>query len=280
MQDFLLYLQLPFVQRGMLGISFLSVGAGILGTWVVLRGLAFFAHAVGMATFPGLVLADGLGFAPQLGALAFAGVFATALERLSWSRRSAYDSLTALALVGMLALGILLASDVFGSGANVDTLLFGSLLSVSGGDVVFAGIVSALVLLATALFGRAWLATGFDPDAVRSLGVRSAVPDAVLLALIALFTTATLSAVGSLLATTLFIVPAATVRLWTGRLVPWQIATTLLVLIEGMSGLALSLLTNAPPGATIAMLAGGVFALSFALTRTRQPRRAAPSTTV
>ncbi|MGI8650960.1 MAG: metal ABC transporter permease [Rubrobacter sp.] len=269
--EMLEYFQLPFVQRGFLEIIFLSVGAGLLGTWVVLRGLAFFAHAVGMSTFPGLVLADGLGFAAPLGALASAGIFATSLERLSRRRKSGYDSLTALALVGMLALGAVLASDVFNSGANVDTLLFGSLLAISTGDVVFAGVVSLLVVIATIFLGRTWLATGFDAEAVRSLGVRSALPDTVLLLLIALFTTATLSAVGSLLATTLFVIPAATVRLFTGRILTWQLATIVLVAVEGTGGLLLSLLTNAPPGATIAMLAGGVFGLSFLATRLGKP---------
>lgn len=272
--DLIEYLRLPFVQRGVMEILLLSVGAGILGTWVVLRGLAFFAHAVGMSTFPGLVLADGLGFAAPLGALASAGVFATALERLSRTRKAGYDSLTALALVGMLALGAILASDVFGSGANVDTLLFGSLLAISNTDVVFAGFVSLAVVVASIFLGRTWLATGFDASAVRSIGVRSPVPDLILLVLISLFTTATLSAVGSLLATTLFVIPAATVRLFTSRLVPWQLATIALVAIEGTGGLLVSLLTNAPPGATIAMLAGGVFGLSFLATRLLSSRTA------
>ena len=61
---------LPYVQRGMAEMLLLSVGAGILGCWIVLRGLAFYSHAVGTAAFPGLVLADGLGFAAPLGALA------------------------------------------------------------------------------------------------------------------------------------------------------------------------------------------------------------------
>ncbi|WP_119067473.1 metal ABC transporter permease [Rubrobacter indicoceani] len=276
MENLVEYFQLPFVQRGFLEVLFLSVGAGILGTWVVLRGLAFFAHAVGMSTFPGLVLADGLGFAAPLGALASAGIFATSLERLSRRRKSGYDSLTALLLVGMLALGAILASDVFASGANVDTLLFGSLLAISDADVAFAGAVSLIVVAASILFGRTWLATGFDASAVRSLGVRSAIPDGILLVLIALFTTATLSAVGSLLATTLFVVPAATVRLFTARLVPWQLLTISLVAAEGTAGLLLSLATNAPPGATIAMLAGGVFALAFVVTELTTRLRTAP----
>lgn len=258
---------LPFVQRGLVEVLVLSVGAGLLGTWIVLRGLAFYSHAVGTAAFPGLVLADGLGFAAPLGAFATAVLFAGGLERLSRRRRSGYDSLTALVLVGMLVVGIILASDVFGSGANIDTLLFGSLLAIGPGDLILATAASALTLIASYLLGRAWLATGFDADAVRSLGLRSAVPDAALLLLIALVATAALSAVGALLATALFIVPAATARLWSQSLLPWQLGSILLVALEGVVGLWISVQTNAPPGATIAMLAGCVFALSFVLRR-------------
>lgn len=259
--------QLPFVQRGLAEVLVLSVGAGLLGTWIVLRGLAFYSHAVGMAAFPGLVIADGLGFAAPIGAFGAALVFAGGLERLARSRRSGYDSLTALALVGMLVVGVILASDVFRSGANVDTLLFGSLLAIDFGDVVFAAAASTLTLVATYLFGRTWLSSGFDPDSARSLGLRSAAPDAILLALIALVATAALSAVGALLATTLFIVPAATVRLWARRMLPWQLGSIVLVFLEGAIGLWLSVQTNAPPGATIAMLAGGVFGLALLLRR-------------
>ena len=258
---------LPFVQRGLLEVLALSVGAGLVGTWVVLRGLAFYSHAVGTAAFPGVVLAGGLGFAAPLGALASAVVFAGGLERLSRGRRSGYDSLTALVLVGMMALGVILASDVFFSGSDVDTLLFGSLLLIGRDDVSFAAAASVVTFFASYLFGRVWLATGFDPAAARSLGLRSAVPDAVLLLLIALVGVAALFAVGAILVTTLLVVPAATARLFTRRLLPWQIASIALVVAEGAPGLWLSVATNAPPGATIAMLAGGVFALCLVVRR-------------
>src|ERR687889_384029 len=126
---------LPFVQRGVAEVLLLAVGAGLLGTWIVLRGLAFYSHAVGTAAFPGLVVADGLGFAAPIGALAAAVIFAGGLERLSRGRKSEYESLTALVLVGMVALGVILASDVFFSGSDVDTLLFGSLLVIGREDV-------------------------------------------------------------------------------------------------------------------------------------------------
>lgn len=258
---------LPFVQRGLVEVLALSVGAGLLGTWIVLRGLAFYSHAVGMAAFPGLVLAGGLGFAAPIGAFLTAIVFAGGLERLARGKRSGYDSLTALVLVGMVALGVVLASDVFLSGSNIDTLLFGSLLAIGSGDAVFAAVASAAALAATLMFGRVWLAAGFDPESARSLGVRSGFPDGVLLVLISLSITSALSAAGAVLVTALFVVPAATMRLFVRRMLSWQLGSVALVAVEGTLGLWLSVQTNAPPGATIAMLSGAVFVVAVVARR-------------
>ena len=260
-----------FVQRGVLEILMLSVGAGLLGTWIVMRGLAFYSHAVAAAAFPGLVLADGLGFSAPLGAFAAAALFALGVERLAAGRRSSYDSLTALVLVGALASGVILASDVFHSGANVETLLFGSLLLIDRGDIVFAAVASATVLAGSLLLGRRWLARGFDPETAPALGLRSPLPDAVLLGLTALSVVSALAAIGALLATALFVVPAATVRLLTRRLRVWQLGSMLLAAGEGVAGLWLSVETNAPPGAAIAVLGGGFFALVVAA-RAAAPR--------
>jgi zinc/manganese transport system substrate-binding protein len=253
--------QLQFVQRGVLELVILSVGAGLLGTWIVLRGLAFFSHAVGAAAFPGLVVADGLGFAAPLGALGASLLFAAGVGGLSRGPRARYDNLTALVLTGALALGVILASDVFHSGTNVENLLFGSLFLVEPRDVLVAAAASGAALAASLAFGSVWLASGFDPEGLRALGVRGTGQDAALLCLIALLVIASLSAIGALLATALLVVPAATTRLWLNRLVAWQLTTILLTCLEGIAGVWLSVKLNAPPGATIATLSGAVFAL-------------------
>ena len=268
---------LQFVQRGVWEILLLAVGAGLIGTWIVLRGLAFYAHAVGTATFPGLVLADGLGFAAALGAagtglLVALGVGALARRDSGDDARERYDATTALVLCGALALGIVLASDVFESGTNVETLLFGSLLVIDDGDLVLAGAASVAALAGSWLLGPRWVLVGFDPAAARALGARSAVPDIVLLALVGLVAVSVLSAVGALLATALIVVPAATTRLLVSRLRTWQLATIALVAIEGVGGLWLAVETNAPPGAMIAVL-GGVLFVVAALLRAYGPRR-------
>jgi ABC-type Zn uptake system ZnuABC Zn-binding protein ZnuA/ABC-type Mn2+/Zn2+ transport system permease subunit len=254
--------QLPFVQRGIVEIVILAVAAGVIGTWIVLRGLAFYAHAVGTAAFPGFVLADGLGFAAVLGAGATAALVALGVGLLARREgaRDRYDSLTALVLVAALAVGVILASDVFRSGSNVETLLFGSLLLVDSGDIAFAAAAAVAVLAGAAVLEQRWLAVGFDPGSARGLGARSALPDGILLALVALVAVAALSTLGALLATAVLVVPAATTRLVCSRVRTWQLATVALVAVEGVAGLWLSVQVNAPPGPAIAVLAGGVFA--------------------
>ncbi|MGC1813016.1 MAG: metal ABC transporter permease, partial [Solirubrobacterales bacterium] len=204
--------QLPFVQRGLVEVLILSVGAGVLGTWIVLRGLAFFSHAVGTATFPGLVLADGIGFSAPLGAFGVAVAFTASVWGLARRRGTAYDSLTALVLVGCLAAGVILASDVYHSGSNVEQLLFGSLLLVSGADIRLAIVAAAAIAIGNLVFGRRWLATGFDE--VGGPTAAGGWLEVVLLGLIALATTAALSVIGALLVAAIFVAPAATVRLF------------------------------------------------------------------
>jgi len=256
--------QLPFVQRGLLEVLILAVPAGLLGTWIVLRGLAFFSHSVGTATFPGLVLADGLGFAAPLGAFGAAVLFSLGATLLSSRDEEGRDSAIAIVLVGCLAAGVILASDVFGSGSNVETLLFGSLLLVDDADVRLAAIAAIATVLASLLLGHRWLAAGFDPGAARAVRSGGRALDLALLGLIALATTAALSVVGALLVTALFVVPALTTRLFVARMLSWQLASIALVAAEGTAGLWLSVKTDAPPGATIAVVSGAAFALAAA----------------
>ena len=253
--------ELPYVQEGMAAILLLSVVSGLLGGFIVLRGLSFFVHAVGTATFPGLVLADGLGFAAALGGFGAALAFVGASAAIGRSRRTGADSATALVLVGCLAAGVILASDVFASGPNVETLLFGSLLLIDAGDLWLAGGAAALALITAALAGPRWLAAGFDPGSAPALGAGSPWLEALLLGTVGVAATAALTLVGALLVTAVLVVPAATVRLLTARLRALQLGAMALAAAEGILGLWLSVETDAPPGATIAVVAGAVFAL-------------------
>jgi manganese/iron transport system permease protein len=253
-------LSAPFMQRALLAALALSVAGGLLGTWIVLRRLAFFAHAVGSATFPGLVVAGPWGIAPQLAALAAGLGFAGMLSRATRSGATNSDAATGLLLAGALALGSVLASDVYRSGAGVDRLLFGTLLGLGDGDVRLAIAVALAAAAATAALARTWLATGFDPAGASALGVAGARGDWLLLALLAATVVAVLPAVGALLVSTLLVVPAATARLLTGSLGALLATSVALAATESVTGLLLAYHLDLPPGPAIAIVGGAAFA--------------------
>ena len=259
----------PYLQRAVLEIALLAIPAGLLGSWIVLRRLAFFTHAVGTVSFPALVLAGAWGIAPQLAALATAVGFGVAQERIGRGGRLAADAATGLILVGALALGVVLASDVFASGAQVDTLLFGSLIGLTDRDVWLTAVVAAGAVLLDAGLRRSWLAGGFEPSSARALGLRPVLADRLLLIGIGAAAIVALDAVGALLVTVILVVPAATVRLLTDRLAALQAGAVGLALVEGLAAVWLADALNVGAGPALAVLGGVVFALVAGATAAR-----------
>ena len=205
--------ELPFLRDALREVVLLGVAGGVLGAWIVLRRLAFFSHAVGSATFPGLVAADATGVSPTLAGVAVALGYAGGVERAAAGQGAKPGEATALLLVAALPGGIVLASDVFESGAQVDRLLFGTLLGLDTADLVLSAAAAALAVLATVALGRSWTAVAFDPDGARSLGVPAGLADGLLLALVAVAAVAAIPAVGALLVTAIYVLPAAAARL-------------------------------------------------------------------
>lgn len=256
--------QLPFMQNALLELLLLAPLAGLLGAHIVLRGLAFFTHAVGIASFPGLVLAGPLGVPAAAMALATASLFAGALEAVSRFAQVSRDTATGLLLVGALAIGVILASDVFESGAEVDQLLFGSLLAIGGAELRMSAAALSLAAVAACVFRRAWIAGAFDPANTRPPGLPARAADLVLLAAIGVAVVAALDAVGALLVSAILVIPAATARLFARRLVALEVGAAALALAEGAVGLWLAYRLDVPPGAAIATLSGMVFLICLA----------------
>ena len=262
-----LILDAPYVQRAIAELLLLALLAGVLGSWIVLRRYAFYTHAVGTATFPGLVVAAPWGVAPQLTALAAALGFGAGIERLSRGRRMDPGAATGLLLVAALAAGSVLASDVYESGAGVDQLLFGTLIGLSERDVWLTAAAVVAALAAHGAMHRAWLATGFDPGSARALGVRTALADRVLLAAVAVGVVVSLDAVGALLVAVVLVVPAATVRLLARDVRSLQLGTAALAAAEGLTALLIADSLDIGPGPVMAVLGGAVFGLVAAVSR-------------
>jgi ABC-type Mn2+/Zn2+ transport system permease subunit len=255
--------------RALAELILLAVLAGTLGTWIVLRRLSFPAHAAGTATFPGLVVAGPWGLAPQVAALGAAGAFAAVLAALLRTRRLDTGAATGVVLVGSLALGALLASDVFASGSGVDSLLVGSLLAVDARDVVVTLVVVAGVLVLDAALRRPWIRGTFETTEARPAA------DAALVVAIALAAVVAVDAVGALLAGVVLVVPAATARLLTDDLREMRAAAIVIALAEGTASLWLAIRVDVGPGPVLALIGGAVFAAASVVAARRRPAVAA-----
>ena len=162
--------ELPFLREALVEVVLLGAAGGLLSAWIVLRRLAFFTHAAGSATFPGLVAADASGVSPTLAGVAVALGYAGGVERTGRAGREPGEA-TALLLVAALAGGIILASDVFESSAAVDRLLFGTLLGLGPADLALSAATLALAAAGTLALGRTWAAVAFDPEGAAALGL-------------------------------------------------------------------------------------------------------------
>ncbi len=262
------------MQRAAVELLLLSLPAGILGSWIVLRRLAFFAHAVGPATFPVLVVAQAASINPQAASLVFAGLFAGTFDWMTRKMRTSLDAATGLILVGSLALGALLASDVFASAGQVDTLLFGSVLSTGTTELGLTLLVAVLTILSFVVFRRSWLASGFDLSTASSVAKRTKLADRLLLLVSAVAIATSVFAVGALLVSALFVIPAATVRMVTGSVGSLIVGSVILAAAEGLFAIWLAYQINLPPGTALALTAGAAF---FATTVFLEIRSAARS---
>ncbi len=266
-------LDLPLTRTALAELTLLAICGGLLGAFVVLRGLAFFAHAVGTATFPAVVVADATGFSATLAGLSAAAAYACGVERAGRSVRDPGDSATGLLLVAALGGGILLASDVFESGAAVDRLLFGTAIGLNGADLALSGAAAALALAATILFGRTWAAVGFDSDAAGALGLPVRRADVLLLGSVALAAVAALPAVGALLVSSLFVVPAAVARLFARDVPALLLGSVAIAACLAVLGLYLSLWLDVPPGPAVAVLGAAAYGMCALLTGLRASTR-------
>jgi len=257
---------LPFLRDALVELLLLGVTGGVLGAWIVLRRLAFFSHAAGSATFPGLVVADASGVSPTLAGIAVALGYAGGVQRTGGTGREHGEG-TALLLVAALAAGVILASDVFESGAAVDRLLFGTLLGLDTADLVVSAAVAAVATAAAIALGRTWSAVGFDPEGARALGLPAGRADVLLLGLVAVAAVAAIPAVGALLVTAVYVLPAAAARMITGSIRGLVICALALALAEGVTGLYLAYWLDIPPGPPVAVLGALVCLLTTALTQ-------------
>jgi ABC-type Mn2+/Zn2+ transport system permease subunit len=267
-----------FARRALVEAVLVGGLCGLVGVYVLLRRLPFLTVALAHATFPGAVLAELLGLNLLVGAGLFGVVVALAVVGLGSRERVEETSAVGVVLAGSFALGVLLLSTQSGFSRDVSAFLVGSILTVQPGDLVATAATGLVVLTVLALLHKELVLAAFDRNGLAALGYPVAVLDLALVLCIQLTLVTALPAVGAMLAVALVVAPAATARLWTDRLGPAMVLAPALGVASAVAGLALSLHVRVAAGASIVLVAAGLFGASLLLARLlrRVPARRPP----
>ena len=157
-------LQFEFMRRALMAIVLTGIASGVLGSYVVLRGLAFIGDALTHAVFPGIVVAVALGRSILLGALVVGLITALGIATVSRGRRVSEDTAIGILFAAMFALGVVLVSTLAAYQRDVADLLFGQILAVSQSDLYLAAGTTAVAVVTTVLLNKELSLIGFDRD--------------------------------------------------------------------------------------------------------------------
>lgn len=243
-----------FMQRALIGSLLAIVASSLVGTWVVLRGLAFLGDALAHGVIPGIALAVLFGYNPFLGAFVAAIVMTGLVTFVSNRTVMRDDTSIGLLFVGMLSLGVVIVSKADSFSTDVTTILFGDALGVSKSDIRNQLIATAFVIICTVLLYRPFLALTFNETKAATLGMRPKWSQAALLGLLSVSIVSSFQTIGTLLVFGLIVAPPATASLLAKRVVPIMLVSMGLGALAVIIGLLLSFHYGTAGGATIAGL--------------------------
>jgi ABC-type Mn2+/Zn2+ transport system permease subunit len=241
-----------FMQRALVGSLVAVIATSLVGTWVVLRGLAFLGDALAHGVIPGIALAVLWGFSPIIGAFAAALVMSGLVSVVSTRTVVREDTAIGLLFVGMLSLGIVIVSRAQSFSTEVTALLFGDVLGVTVGDIRAQLVATAVVGLVTVVLYRPFLALTFNRTKAQTLGMRPGLAQTAMLALLALSIVASFQAIGSLLVFGLLVGPPATASLLVHRVPIIMMTSVAFGAAAVVAGLVVSFQHGTAGGATIA----------------------------
>jgi manganese/iron transport system permease protein len=254
-----------FFTRALLAAVLVGSVCSVIGTYVVLKGLAFIGEAVSHASFPGLVAAFVLKVPFMLGAGVAAVGTALAIGFVVRRTRIRTDTAIGVLFVGMFALGLFWYSAMRGFIADLFSFLFGNILAISTTDLLSLTALGVLILAVVAVFWKELLFSTFDPLAAAAAGLRVAALEYLFLVLVALTIVVSLQAVGIILVVAMLITPAATAQLLSLRFGRLMLLAISIGVSGAVVGLYASFWLDAASGATIVLVETSAFLLALAL---------------
>jgi len=266
MLEFLLEpLQYAFMVRGLTAAVAVGIVSAVVGTYVVLRGMAFFGDALAHSILPGIAIGylvgDGAREPLFWWALVSAILSALGIGAISRSTKIKEDTAIGIIFAGTFALGVALISTVRSYSVDLAHFLFGDVLGVRSSDLWLIGIFGGLALLTILAFYKEFMVLSFDPVLAATLRLPVRLLDILLLILIAVTIVVSLQTVGVALMVAMLVTPAATAYLLTKRLPVMMALAATFASISGVVGLYISYYWSIASGSAIVLVCTAIFAL-------------------
>lgn len=256
---------LAFLPKALAIATMSAIMCGVIGCYVVLRGMAFIGDAVAHAVFPGLAIAFLFSGSLVLGGTVAGVVTALLVAVFSQNRRLKEDSVIGVFFVAAFALGIVVISRAPGYAGSLQQFLFGSITGIPDRDLYVVGGTGLFLLLAVLLLHKEFVAVTLDREMARALGLRTFLLDVVLYVLVTLAVVMAVQTIGNILVLALLITPASAARLLTDRLAVMMWLAPLIGALSALIGLYLSWSADLPVGGTIVLTLTGVFLAAYLL---------------
>lgn len=251
-----------FLQKALLTSVMVGVICGVIGCFIILRGMALMGDAISHAVLPGVAISYMLGINFFIGAVATGILTAVGIGFISQNSRVKNDSSIGIVFTAAFALGILLITALKSS-SDLYHILFGNVLAVRPSDMWITLIIGVVVLGSVYLFYKELLVSSFDPIMAQAYGLPTKLIHYFLMTLLTLVTVASLQTVGIILVVAMLITPASTAYLLTDRLSVMIGLSALFGAVSAVGGLYLSFTYNLASGATIVLVATTLFILSL-----------------
>lgn len=254
---------LAFLPKALLVAVLSSIVCGVVGTHVVLRGMAFIGDAVLHAVFPGLAVAFALQISVLAGGAVAGVIVAILIAAFSQRRRLKEDSIIGIFFAAAFALGLIIISRVEGYTASLTSFLFGSITGIPDSDVVIAAIVGSIIVLVLIVLTPQLVAVSLDRETARTMGMPVLLLDLVLYLAVTAAVVISIRTIGNILVLALLITPAATARMLTDKLSTMMWLSALVGAIGSILGVYLSWALDYPTGATMVLVIFFIFLWSW-----------------
>ena len=252
-------LQYEFMRRALLIVVLTGIATGVLGSYVVLRSLAFIGDAITHAVFPGIVIAFALDRSILAGALVVGLFTAVMIAVVARDRRIAEDTSIGILFAALFALGVVLVSSLETYQRALGSLRFGNVLGVSDADLALAAVAAVVVVAVVFGLNKELSLVAFDREMAQAMRYPLFALDVLLLALIALALVVSLQAIGNIMVLAMLITPAATAQLLTRRLVPMQLLAAAIGAASGVIGIYISFWWDVASGGAVVLTATAIF---------------------